>query len=532
MHTAIRPAILAAALCLVLALPAGATSYVMMEDSAVADRATLIVEGRVEAAARSADAPYAATEYMVAVTRTIKGAVSGDTVSVRVLGGLPRDDGPWFHAWGVPRFQPGEPVLLFLSPRADDRFELVELALGTFRSVTQDGRRFAIRPELAAHGVGGGDERLRDLDAFADWLAHRARGESRPADYFTEPPAGGAAGLAERYRLFEWEDRNFRWFDFDFDVEVEFRADADGQPGMPGSGFGDVVAALWAWNLDAGSNVKLRYRGETGAAPPFHECNGNNLFLFDDPHDEIDGSFDCQQGGTVAMGGICADGVGQFQGKEYWRITEGDVVTQDGAACAYGQAGGKVGQFVFGHETGHTLGIGHSCGDPGNDPNCSDPVAAAAIMVASVPPRASQGAKLGNDDSAALAALYPEADDRGGEDPDGWLSSSEVPDFRFRVTIVPGGDAEPIPGTKEDACLAETLCVSGALAGRVEVQLRVVGPKPNGKLWPTFVKFTTSAVEIDVEQISSGEVKSYLLEGAAPGEDQLNGLFDRSGFDP
>ncbi len=73
---------------------------------------------------------------------------------------------------------------------------------------------------------------------------------------------------------------------------------------------------------------------------------------------------------------------------------------------------------------------------------------------------------------------------------------------------------------------------SGALPGRSEVFARVVGPKPNGFLWPTLVKFSTSQVEVWVRQTATGEVRRYLLEGARPGFDELPGLFDRQGFTP
>jgi hypothetical protein len=74
--------------------------------------------------------------------------------------------------------------------------------------------------------------------------------------------------------------------------------------------------------------------------------------------------------------------------------------------------------------------------------------------------------------------------------------------------------------------------VSGRLPGRHEVFARIVGPKPNGRLWPTLVKFTTSQVEVWIEQVSTGEVEYYLLEGASRGFDELPGLFDREGFEP
>jgi len=114
------------------------------------------------------------------------------------------------------------------------------------------------------------------------------------------------------------------------------------------------------------------------------------------------------------------------------------------------------------------------------------------------------------------------------------LTSPELPGFEtwVRITAGPIETAEPIDGRAEAQCLPETLCVSGAVAGRSEVFVRVVGPKPNGYLWPTLVKFTTSTVDVWLRQISSGELRHYRLDGASPGSSELNGLFDREGFQP
>lgn len=117
-------------------------------------------------------------------------------------------------------------------------------------------------------------------------------------------------------------------------------------------------------------------------------------------------------------------------------------------------------------------------------------------------------------------------------DPGGAVLTSEYfPGFRFRVQITtPQGQI--ISGTKEASCIAETLCVSGSIPGRSEVFIRIVGPRPNGYLWPTLVKFTTSTVEIWVEQVNTGVTKYYLLEGATQDSNELPGLFDRTGFLP
>lgn len=114
---------------------------------------------------------------------------------------------------------------------------------------------------------------------------------------------------------------------------------------------------------------------------------------------------------------------------------------------------------------------------------------------------------------------------------DGFLTSTELPDFRIKVQISPAGGA-PILGKKEIQCQSETLCVSGAAAGRPEVFVRVLGPRPNGHLWPTIVRFTPSRVEVEIQQISTGEIKRYTLEAVPASSDVLPGLQDRTGFKP
>lgn len=112
----------------------------------------------------------------------------------------------------------------------------------------------------------------------------------------------------------------------------------------------------------------------------------------------------------------------------------------------------------------------------------------------------------------------------------GFFSDPQYPDFLFRVHI--GSAGSTIPGTPEGACQPDTVCVSGALPGRSEVFLRLLGPRPNGFLWPTIVRFTPSRVVVDIEQISSGESKRYVLQAVGPADDDLSGRQDRTGFEP
>lgn len=111
-----------------------------------------------------------------------------------------------------------------------------------------------------------------------------------------------------------------------------------------------------------------------------------------------------------------------------------------------------------------------------------------------------------------------------------WLTTNAIPGFRFKVRITAG--SQVIAGAKVNDCLEDTMCVSGAVRDRAEVFIRVVGPRPNGLLWPTLVKLNTSQVEVWIEQVDSGDVRYYFLPGADPSSSELPGFFDRNGFEP
>lgn len=134
-------------------------------------------------------------------------------------------------------------------------------------------------------------------------------------------------------------------------------------------------------------------------------------------------------------------------------------------------------------------------------------------------------ASLVVDPGSARAAVPPP--DGGGP----WLTTPEVPGFRFRVRITAGEEGAEIP-VRAEPCIPETLCVSGGVPGRPELFVRIVGPKPNGLLWPTLVRFSTSRIEVWIEQTATLITRHYVLDGAAPGSSELPGRFDRNGFPP
>ncbi len=116
-----------------------------------------------------------------------------------------------------------------------------------------------------------------------------------------------------------------------------------------------------------------------------------------------------------------------------------------------------------------------------------------------------------------------------GGDSGTWLSTPELPGFEFQVQITAGS---PVTGAMEDDCIAQTFCASGALAGRPEVFIKVIGPRPNGFLWVQISRFTPSEVEVWVRQISSGDVQYYDLLAVSANADDVPGRQDRMAFLP
>lgn len=131
----------------------------------------------------------------------------------------------------------------------------------------------------------------------------------------------------------------------------------------------------------------------------------------------------------------------------------------------------------------------------------------------------------GNSGYSNIATATPQATD-------GYFTDPEFPGFRFRVRIVDQGSGQTFQGRRETSCINDTVCVSGQVAGRTETFIRIIGPRPNGFLWPTIVRFTPSRVEVDIQQTSTGVTKTYILPAVGPNDDNLSGVQDREGFLP
>lgn len=391
---------------------ASATTYLPIADGQLADQARVVLEGTVEQSGPALEGNRPWTEYQVRVDRLLKGNVDDEVIAVRVPGGV-RPDGLALKIWGAPEFETGERVLLFLGRRHDGSYGVLHLMLGAFREVETDGQRLAMRDTSEAEPAEGGDgERpgtARDMARFSRWIADRAQGRDREADYLVEPPASSLQRIHEKFSYLGGV--RSRWFEFDRGASVGWRSHVDGQEGLPSGGHDEFRTAMQAWNGDSRTNIRYRYDGTTSASAGFSDFDGVNAILFNDPHDDATDAFVCttpgRGSGVLAVGGTWFND----NGSEPYTIEGADIVINNGTGCWFITS--RRAEQVYGHELGHTLGLGHSCG--GSAGPCT-PQKNEALMRATAHAD-DRGAVLRDDDRAGIFSLYPEANGGGGGRP-------------------------------------------------------------------------------------------------------------------
>ncbi|MEO6192485.1 MAG: matrixin family metalloprotease [Thermoanaerobaculia bacterium] len=385
--------------------PATATTYQMMSDSALADQAPVVVEARITSVSSAPLAGQPATDYLVEISRVLKGDLPGSTVMVRVPGGLD-PQGLGLKIWGAPRFAEGDNAILFLGPAKDGTYRILHLMLGAFHERTVGGRTVALRDLSEAHEIGAkstataGTDAVRDFSRFSDWISDRAARVPNAGDYVLKNVKAQLSSLPEKYTFLTPEDgKLIRWFRFDSGQSVEWKVNAAGQPGL---GLDATIAAfqvaLNTWTADPGTSINYVYGGTTQAATGLTRSDRANTILFDDPFRDnpdqaVEGTFDCSSGGVIAMGGpfYYYPETKAYKGERYHEAVEADIVTNDGTQCLFAN-NPSAAEEVFTHELGHTLGLGHS----------KDKT---AVMYAYVHDDG-RGSYLGADDRAAIAQIY------------------------------------------------------------------------------------------------------------------------------
>lgn len=424
--------------CLVLlgilaANPASGLTYVAVPDGLLVDRADVVVRGTVLSRSVGDRTGRVMTTYELEVEKIFKGRDSSSRLLVRVPGGIDLDKGLAVKIFGTPEFSAGDRVLLFLSRKDDDSFRVLHIFQGAF--FERGGERGAgdrrayerssddafevLRPSADMRAASeGSDLRIRraapqprNADLFESWIEDRLAGVGRPTDYLADYPVGEAPRrkgvVTSLFTYLVDETVILRWTKFDDGGKVKWHRHRDGQEGFSDGGRKQFKKARKAWKRKfSGAPIKLTDGGKTSSTTGFQISDGRNTILFEDFNDFIGEDFECPDGGILAVGGISGTlSVPSWKGLPTFGAREAEIIMNDGIDC-FVDGSSKITGQIYAHELGHTLGIGHSCGDS-ESPKCSkSDFLADALMRATVGDPF--GPEIHDDDVLAARQLYDE----------------------------------------------------------------------------------------------------------------------------
>ncbi|MFL6246602.1 MAG: PKD domain-containing protein [Thermoanaerobaculia bacterium] len=394
-------------------MAAHATTIVLPTDEQLIAKSPLIVDGTVLSTNVVDRDGTLWTDTIVEVSRTIKGTAES-TITIREMGGVLGDR--ITKLFGTPEFKAGEQVLLFLEPNPRGGYRTMDLYVGKFTAgEMRNGQRLWMRDDVS------GDVSLldanfqslhaknvqRDAVTFEAFVRERVAGRAGVKNYGIENPILTRDAVAERgvssdFTLID-EPTVYRWFRFASGQAATWYS-LGTQTGYTDGGVSELRTAMGAWTGYASASINYSYGGSrTGAMGGLDGPNGVNEVLFNDPLDEIAGTYNRNTGGVVGRGGFngvssrqtftatfTADAAHQAGAVQAWNITEGNLTIQNGVAPTNGVSS-KVLAEIVAHEFGHTLGFGHS----------ED---SSALMYATV---TGLGPTLRTDDQTAARWLYP-----------------------------------------------------------------------------------------------------------------------------
>ncbi|MBI4527890.1 MAG: matrixin family metalloprotease [Deltaproteobacteria bacterium] len=383
-----------------LSFQASATIVAPVSDPDMAQDAVAVITGHVRAIDSYWDPEQQQIHTLITliVEESLKGDIPAGRLTIRQVGGVIGDIRSWVQ--GNPEFFVGEKVLLFLKQNQDGSLRVAHLYQGKY-SILADyftKEEFAYQATPAAVHVmtrpGMEEKSSYRLERFSEFRRNiRQAARARPAR--RRKPILGSPQVASLVRQSNEEFTllgNARWFEPDEGIPVRIYTNQQGEPAAPTRGLTQIQQALAAWSNVPGSSFRYQDTGTTAAFG--YRSDGVNSISFRDPLAQMDNPVRC--GGILAQAGFFSSGQTRVvNGERFYRIFEGDVVTNDGwQGCGFYETPANFAEVVA-HELGHVLGLGHS-----PDPNA---------LMASYAHFDGRGASLGPDDQAGLRFIYPAA---------------------------------------------------------------------------------------------------------------------------
>lgn len=401
-----------------IASPAVATTIVMPSDDQLISKSPLIVEGTVLSSEAVDRDGSIRTESVLKVEKVLKGTAPAE-ITIREIGGVVGNR--ITHIYGAPVYTPGERVLAFLDPHPAGGYRTVDLYVGKFTEERSlDGHRLWTRDDEqenvtlldAGFKPLHGRDIQRDAAGFEHFVGERVAGHDAAMSYGVENPvidratgarSGGGLIAAPDFTLIS-EPTIYRWFAFEQGKAVNW-VSSGSQTGYAGGGVSEVQTAIAVWNGASGALIRYAYAGTSSVSPGgLDRPNGVNEVLFNDPTNDISGSWNPKTGGVVGQGGFNGVTNGgkwtspftfdaahpQQTYNTTFNITEGNLTIQDNVSPGTGLSSSILAEIIA-HEFGHTLGFGHSADNT-------------ALMWSSV---TGGGAALRADDLKAAQWLYP-----------------------------------------------------------------------------------------------------------------------------
>lgn len=410
-----------------------ATTAMIPRDDEMVVESRAIVTARVMGLSTSVDAntDLVYTYIRLDVKSVLKGQIAERQIVLKELGGETRDRGTLI--FGMPKFEAGRDVLLYLNTWPDGALRVHQGFLGKF-NITRDPStgREVVERQLEGEGVeimagsGSNETNRSELEAYTRMIGgvmDRSRKQmlkfehryysnvpllAQPAEFRSKESSGEMTPL--------WVLLNpttpARWFEPDSNQPVVFYVNPAGAPGFAQLQ-DDMQAAMDAWSR-AGGSLRVTYGGTTGGCG-VQVADGLNTISFNNCDNYFSASQSCA--GILAVSGIIRYMPNQTKtigSTRYAKAIESNMSFNPYGLCNFSNRCQL--QEIATHEMGHALGLGHSTESIATmapyvhfDNRCASLMADDLQGITAIYPGGSSGAQL-SITTASLPAASPDHD--------------------------------------------------------------------------------------------------------------------------